>query len=67
MFAWSVPVWYTHLLDGGGAMRHVLGYAGQRVVVTVAASGMGEAAARLLVELGAEVHALDLKSTGASG
>ena len=42
-------------------MRDVLGYAGQKVVVTGAASGMGEAAARLLVELGAEVHALDVK------
>jgi NAD(P)-dependent dehydrogenase (short-subunit alcohol dehydrogenase family) len=42
-------------------MQDVLGYAGQRVVVTGAASGMGEAAARLLVELGAEVHALDVK------
>ena len=48
-------------------MRDALGYAGRKVVVTGAASGMGEAAARLLVELGAEVHALDLKSTGASG
>jgi NAD(P)-dependent dehydrogenase (short-subunit alcohol dehydrogenase family) len=42
-------------------MQDVLGYAGKRVVVTGAASGMGEAAARLLVELGAEVHALDVK------
>src|SRR5262245_40619112 len=47
--------------DGGGALRDVLGYAGRRVVVTGAASGMGEATARLLVELGAEVHALDVK------
>jgi len=42
-------------------MKDVLGYAGQRVVVTGAASGMGEAAAQLLVDLGAEVHALDVK------
>jgi len=42
-------------------MRDALGYAGRKVVVTGAASGMGEAAARLLVELGAEVHALDVK------
>jgi len=42
-------------------MQDVLGYAGTRVVVTGAASGMGEAAARLLVELGAEVHALDVR------
>lgn len=46
-------------------MRDILGYRDQRVVVTGAASGMGEAAARLLVELGAEVHALDLKPIGA--
>src|SRR5438270_11017302 len=37
-----------------------LGYGGKRVVVTGAASGMGEAAARILGELGAEVHAVDL-------
>ena len=42
-------------------MKDVLGYAGQKVVVTGAASGMGEAVARLLVDLGAEVHALDVK------
>lgn len=42
-------------------MRDVLGYAGATVVVTGAASGMGEAAARLLVDLGAEVHALDVR------
>ena len=42
-------------------MQDVLGYAGSTVVITGAASGMGEAAARLLVDLGAEVHALDVK------
>lgn len=42
-------------------MKDVLGYAGAKVIVTGAASGMGEAAARLLVELGAEVHALDVR------
>jgi NAD(P)-dependent dehydrogenase (short-subunit alcohol dehydrogenase family) len=42
-------------------MRDVLGYQGRQVVVSGAASGMGAAAARLLVELGAEVHALDLR------
>ena len=41
-------------------MTDVLGYAGKRVVVTGAASGMGAAAAELLVDLGAEVHALDI-------
>lgn len=41
-------------------MKDVLGYAGKQVVITGAASGMGAAAAQLLVELGAEVHALDI-------
>jgi NAD(P)-dependent dehydrogenase (short-subunit alcohol dehydrogenase family) len=34
---------------------------GLRVVVTGAASGMGEATARILGDLGAEVHAIDIK------
>ena len=42
-------------------MKDLLGYAGAKVVITGAASGMGEAAARLLVDLGAEVHALDVR------
>ena len=42
-------------------MRDLLGYQGKRVVVTGAASGMGEATARTLSELGAEVYALDVK------
>lgn len=42
-------------------MRDILGYGGKCVVVSGAASGMGEATARVLVELGAEVHALDVK------
>ena len=41
-------------------MRDPLGYEGRTVVMTGAASGMGDAAARLLVELGAEVHVLDI-------
>jgi NAD(P)-dependent dehydrogenase (short-subunit alcohol dehydrogenase family) len=36
-------------------------FAGQRVLVTGAASGMGEAVARLAGQLGAEVHGLDLR------
>src|SRR3990172_4785523 len=47
--------------DGGASMRDVLGYSGRKVAITGCASGMGEAAARLLVELGAEVHALDVR------
>lgn len=41
-------------------MNDVLGYDGKKVVITGAASGMGQAAAALLVDLGAEVYALDI-------
>ena len=41
-------------------MDDVLGYEGKHVVVTGAASGMGEQVARILHELGANVTALDL-------
>ena len=44
-------------------MKDVLGYEGRSVVVTGAASGMGQAAARILVDLGATVTALDIKPT----
>jgi NAD(P)-dependent dehydrogenase (short-subunit alcohol dehydrogenase family) len=39
----------------------VLGYRGSTVVVTGCASGMGEATARVLGELGARVHAVDIR------
>jgi len=39
----------------------ILGYAGKRVVVTGAASGMGEATARIANELGAEVIGCDIR------
>jgi NAD(P)-dependent dehydrogenase (short-subunit alcohol dehydrogenase family) len=39
---------------------NILGYENTRVVVTGSASGMGEATARILGELGAEVHAVDV-------
>lgn len=42
-------------------MNHIFGYDGKQVVITGAASGMGEAAARLLVDLRAEVYAVDVK------
>jgi NAD(P)-dependent dehydrogenase (short-subunit alcohol dehydrogenase family) len=42
-------------------IEQALRFDGQRVVVTGAASGMGEAAARILGELGAEVHAVDVR------
>lgn len=44
-------------------MADFLNYAGKRVVVSGCFSGMGEATARTLVELGAEVHGLDYKQT----
>ncbi len=44
-------------------MDDVLGYEGKSVVVTGAASGMGEATAQILVDLGAVVTALDIKPT----
>jgi NAD(P)-dependent dehydrogenase (short-subunit alcohol dehydrogenase family) len=46
-------------------MEDPLGYAGKHVVVSGAASGMGEATARILVDLGARVTGLDLKSVSA--
>jgi NAD(P)-dependent dehydrogenase (short-subunit alcohol dehydrogenase family) len=42
-------------------MDDVLGYAGKRVIVSGAASGMGAATASLLVDLGAEVHTIDIR------
>ena len=44
-------------------MEDVLGYRDASVVVTGAASGMGAAAARILVDLGANVTAIDIKPT----
>ncbi|NND66994.1 MAG: SDR family NAD(P)-dependent oxidoreductase, partial [Halioglobus sp.] len=41
-------------------MKDVLGYQGKNVVITGAASGMGQAAAQLLVDAGATVYALDI-------
>jgi len=46
-------------------VKDIFGYQGKRVVITGAASGMGQAAAQLLVELGAEVYALDVKEVTA--
>jgi NAD(P)-dependent dehydrogenase (short-subunit alcohol dehydrogenase family) len=48
-------------------MQDVLGYAGKRVIVSGAASGMGAATTELLVELGAEVHAIDIKKPEIAG
>ena len=41
-------------------MNDILGYKGKNVVITGAASGMGQAAAQLLVGLEAQVYALDI-------
>lgn len=41
-------------------MSDILGYKGKNVVITGAASGMGQAAAQLLVDAGAQVYALDI-------
>ncbi|MEH6584696.1 MAG: SDR family oxidoreductase [Halioglobus sp.] len=41
-------------------MNDILGYQDKNVVITGAASGMGQAAAQLLVDLGAKVYALDI-------
>lgn len=46
-------------------MNDVLGYEGKNVVVTGAASGMGQAAAQLLVDAGAQVYALDIAEVSA--
>src|SRR5947207_15904835 len=44
-------------------MDDVLGYKGKHAVVTGAASGMGAATASALIELGANVTAIDMKPT----
>lgn len=44
-------------------MPDLLSYAGKQVVVTGCTSGIGEALARLLCDLGAEVHGLDWKAS----
>jgi len=44
-------------------MAEFLGYKGKRVVVTGCFSGMGEATAKLLLQLGAEVHGIDYKQS----
>jgi len=41
-------------------MSDILGYKGKNVVITGAASGMGQAVAQLLVDAGAQVYALDI-------
>jgi len=45
-------------------VEDIFGYKGRKVVVTGASSGMGATAARLLVDLGADVFALSGRETG---
>jgi NAD(P)-dependent dehydrogenase (short-subunit alcohol dehydrogenase family) len=42
-------------------VTELLGYKGKRVIVSGCFSGMGEATAKILLDLGAEVHGLDFK------
>src|ERR1700712_5343891 len=44
-------------------MGDILGYAGKRVIVSGCFSGMGEATAKILIGLGAEVHGFDFKES----
>jgi NAD(P)-dependent dehydrogenase (short-subunit alcohol dehydrogenase family) len=44
-------------------MSDILGYKGKRVVVSGCFSGMGEATAKMLIGLGAEVHGFDFKAS----
>ena len=46
-------------------MTSAFSYEGKRVIITGAASGMGDATARLVGELGAEIYAFDLKAVSA--
>jgi NAD(P)-dependent dehydrogenase (short-subunit alcohol dehydrogenase family) len=46
--------------------RDLFGYQNARVVVTGSASGMGEATVRMLGDLGAEVHAIDIDKPSVS-
>lgn len=41
-------------------LKKLFGYEGKNVVVTGAASGMAKSAAELLIELGANVYAIDI-------
>ena len=41
-------------------LKTLFGYEGKKVVITGAASGMSKAAAKLLIDLGAEVYAIDI-------
>ena len=44
-------------------MSDILGYKGKRVIVSGCFSGMGEATAKMLLDLGAEVHGFDFRES----
>jgi NAD(P)-dependent dehydrogenase (short-subunit alcohol dehydrogenase family) len=44
-------------------MADILGYKGKRVIVSGCFSGMGEATAKILLDVGAEVHGFDYKDS----
>lgn len=44
-------------------MSDILGYKGKRVIITGCFSGMGEATAKMLLDLGAEVHGFDFRAS----
>jgi NAD(P)-dependent dehydrogenase (short-subunit alcohol dehydrogenase family) len=46
---------------GRQEMNDILGYRGKRIIVSGCFSGMGEATAQMLIDLGAEVHGFDYK------
>ena len=48
-------------------MKDYFGYQGKVCVVTGASSGMGEATARMLVDLGAKVYAIDMNECKVEG
>ncbi len=54
-------------MNGGEAMKDYFGYKGQVCVVTGAASGMGKATTEMLVDLGADVYALDVMEVTTPG
>ncbi len=48
-------------------MRDILNYQGKVCVITGASSGMGKATTELLVEMGAQVYALDIQNVDVAG
>ena len=55
----SEPSRGSHAAEG--VMAQLIDFAGKNVVITGCFSGMGNAAARMLIDSGARVHGLDYK------